>query len=86
MKMKEYEKESEEREGKNSSKKEEKKGTKLFQHLTAGFGRQELLKHLGMTVGLMKLSTDWKDFMQKINVVSPRYNESLSLDLDEPDR
>lgn len=71
---------------KDEAKKEEKKGTKLFQHLTAGFGRQELLKHLGMTVGLMKLSTDWKDFMQKINVVSPRYNESLSLDLDEPDR
>lgn len=71
---------------KDEAKKEERKGMKLFQHLTAGFGRQELLKHLGMAVGLMKISTDWGDFMKKINVVAPRYNESLSLDLDETDR
>lgn len=71
---------------KEEAKKENKKGSKLFQHLTAGFGRQELLKHLGMVVGLMKLSKDWPDFMQKLNTVASRYNESLSLDLDEPDR
>lgn len=71
---------------KDEAKKEEKKGTKLFQHLTAGIGRQELLKHLGMAVGIMKLSTGWSDFMLKLNVVAPRYNETLSLDLDETDR
>lgn len=71
---------------KDEARKDEKKGTKLFQHLTAGYGRQELLKHLGMVVGLMKISTDWKDFMQKINKVAARYNETMSLDLDEPDR
>lgn len=71
---------------KDEAKKEERKSAKLFQHLTAGFGRQELLKHLGMTVGFMKLSNDWNDFMQKLNIVSPRYNESMSLDLDETDR
>jgi hypothetical protein len=71
---------------KDEARKDEKKGTKLFQHLTAGYGRQELLKHLGMVVGLMKISTDWKDFMQKINRVATRYNETMSLDLEEPDR
>ncbi len=71
---------------KEEAKKDEKKGTKLFQHLTAGYGRQELLKHLGMVVGLMKISDGWKDFMQKINRVAARYNETMSLDLDEPDR
>lgn len=71
---------------KEEAKKDEKKGTKLFQHLTAGYGRQELLKHLGMVVGLMKISTNWEDFMQKINRVAVRYNETMSLDLEEPDR
>jgi hypothetical protein len=66
--------------------KKELKKTKLFQHLTAGYGRQELLKHLGMVVGLMKISKDWPDFMRKMNVVSPKYGESLALDLDEKDR
>lgn len=71
---------------KDEAKKDEKKGTKLFQHLTAGYGRQELLKHLGMVVGLMKISDDWKDFMQKLNRIATRYNETMSLDLEEPDR
>jgi hypothetical protein len=71
---------------KEEAKKEVKKGAKLFQHLTAGFGRQELLKHLGMVVGLMKISNNWTDFMQKMNVVAPRYNETMSLDLEETDR
>ncbi len=71
---------------KEEAKKDEKKGTKLFQHLTAGYGRQELLKHLGMVVGLMKISDGWKDFMQKINRIAARYNETMSLDLEEPDR
>lgn len=71
---------------KEEAKKEEKKKAKLFQHLTAGFGRQELLKHLGLVVGLMKLSADWKDFMEKLNRISTRYNTTIPLDLDEPDR
>ncbi|MFN7569898.1 MAG: P63C domain-containing protein [Betaproteobacteria bacterium] len=68
---------------KDEARKDERKGTKLHQHLTAGYGRQELLKHLGMVVGLMKISGGWDDFMQKLNRIATRYNESLSLDLDE---
>lgn len=71
---------------KEEAKKDEKKGARLFQHLTAGFGRQELLKHLGMVVGLMRLSSTWPDFMSKLNVVATRYNESMALDLEELDR
>jgi hypothetical protein len=70
---------------KEEAKKEQKK-TKLFQHLTAGFGRQELLKHLGTVIGFMKISKDWPDFMQKLNIVSTRYGETMALDLDEKDR
>ncbi|MDN7413466.1 P63C domain-containing protein [Burkholderia vietnamiensis] len=70
---------------KDEARKSEKKG-KLFQHLTAGYGRQELLKHLGSVVTLMKISTSWQDFMQKINLISPRYGDTLPLDLDEADR
>lgn len=65
--------------------KAEKKG-KLHQHLTAGYGRQELLKHLGSVVTLMKLSHDWQDFMVKINRIAPRFGDTLPLELDEIDR
>jgi len=34
---------------KEEARKDEKKG-KLFQHLTAGYGRQESLKHLGLAL------------------------------------
>lgn len=68
---------------KEEARKEERKGTKFFQHLTAGYGRQELLKHLGMVVGLMKISDDWEGFIKKLDKISTRYNETLSLDLEE---
>jgi hypothetical protein len=70
---------------KDEAKKSDKKG-KLFQHLTAGYGRQELLKHLGSVVTLMKISTGWTDFMQKLNQISPRYGDTIPMDLDEADR
>jgi hypothetical protein len=70
---------------KEEAKKDEKKG-KLFQHLTAGYGRQELLKHLGLVVGLMKISDDWQDFMSKLNRVSGRYNDTIPLEIEESDR
>lgn len=70
---------------KAESTKAEKKG-RLHQHLTAGYGRQNLLKHLGTVVAAMRLSDDWPDFMRKLNRLAPRYGDSLSLDLDEKDR
>jgi hypothetical protein len=70
---------------KGEAKKSDKKG-KLFQHLTAGYGRQELLKHLGSVVTLMKLSIGWPDFIQRLNQISPRYGDTIPMDLDEADR
>lgn len=70
---------------KHESAKAEKKG-KLHQHLTAGYGRQNLLKHLGKTLALMQISDEWPDFMLKLNKIAPRYGETIPLDLDEPDR
>lgn len=70
---------------KDEARKTEKK-SKLHQYLTAGYGRQELLKHLGSVVTLMKLSGAWPDFMQKLNQVSPRYGDTIPMDLDEADR
>ena len=65
--------------------KAEKRG-KLHQHLTAGYGRQELLKHLGSVTTMMRLSKDWPDFMDKLNQISPRFGDSYALELEEPDR
>lgn len=70
---------------KEESKKMQKKG-KLFQHLTAGYGRQELLKHLGLVVGYMKISEDWASFMSKLNKVAPRHDDTIPMDLDAADR
>lgn len=70
---------------KEEAKKDEKK-THMHRHLTAGFGRQELLKHLGMVVGFMKDSDNWEAFMAKLNRIAPRYNSTIPLNLDEADR
>jgi len=63
----------------------EKKG-KLHQHLTAGYGRQELLKHLGSVTTMMLLSSDWPDFMAKLNRICPRIGTTYEMALEEVDR
>lgn len=65
---------------KDEAKKAEKKG-KLHQHLTAGQGRQSLLKHLGKVVALMSVSDTWDDFIVKLDKVSPRLGDTLQLDI-----
>ncbi|MBP9803288.1 MAG: P63C domain-containing protein [Candidatus Accumulibacter sp.] len=63
----------------------EKKG-KLHQHLTAGFGRQELLKHLGSVTTMMRLSDDWPGFMLMLNRICPRRGDTYEMGLEEIDR
>lgn len=70
---------------KQENAKAEKKG-KLHQHLTAGYGRQSLLKHLGKTQALMEVSENWPDFMAKMNKVAPRHGDTIPMELEEPDR
>lgn len=62
------------------------KGTKLFQSLTPNIGYQKLREHLSSTVTIMKLSDDYKDFIGKMNKIHPRFDETLSLDLDDQDK
>lgn len=70
---------------KEENSKAERKG-RLHQHLTAGFGRQSLTKHLGKVVALMQVSDQWPDFMSKLNRVVPRYGDTIELGLDDDDR
>ena len=67
---------------KDALKKEAKKvekSTKLFQHLTADYGRQELIKHLGFVEAMMKISTNWDDFIEKLDKVKPKFNTTKLL-------
>lgn len=65
---------------KEEARKDAKK-THLHRHLTAGYGRQELLKHLGMVIGFMKDSDDWDSFVTKLDRIAPRFNLTVPLDL-----
>lgn len=65
---------------KDEAKKADKKG-KLHQHLTAGFGRQNLLRHLGKVVALMNISDTWDDFLMKLDRVVPRLGDTRQLDV-----
>ena len=56
---------------------------KLFQMLTSNVGYPTLREHLGAVVAIMKLSTDWKDFMSKLDRLHPRYGETLHLPFED---
>lgn len=52
---------------------------KYFQLLTQNMGYPKLREHLGSVVTLMKLSTDWEDFMQKLDGIHPRVGATIQL-------
>lgn len=64
--------------------KDAKKG-RLFQRLTPDTGHPKLREHLASTVSIMKLSKDYQDFIEKMNMIHPRYGDTLTLDLEEAD-
>ena len=53
---------------------------KLHQRLSADIGHPKLLEHLGMVVGVMKLSDDYDDFKAKLNRVAPVYKSAPLFD------
>ena len=55
---------------------------KYFQRLTGNLGYPKLLEHLGAVMAIMKLSTDYGDFVQKLDRIKPRYGQTLLLPLD----
>lgn len=56
---------------------------KLFQWTSEELGKPELLMHLGMVVGLMKLHTDYEEFRKQLDQIAPIYPESPTL-FDDP--
>ncbi|WP_369913900.1 P63C domain-containing protein [Xanthomonas sp. NCPPB 3005] len=64
--------------------KDEKKG-KLMQRLTNNVGHPKLREHLASVVTVMKLSKDYDDFTHKLDVVHPKYSETIGMDLPEGD-
>lgn len=54
----------------------------LFRRLTNNVGYPKLREHLGSVVTMMKLSTDWHDFMGKLDRLHPKYGETIPLPLD----
>lgn len=55
---------------------------KYFQSLTLNSGYPKLREHLGAVVAVMKLSNSYQDFIEKLDRISPRFNETIPLPLD----
>ena len=55
---------------------------KYFQRLTANRGYPKLREHLGAVVATMKLSTDYADFIRKLDTHYPRYGQTYALPFD----
>lgn len=58
---------------------------KLFQRLTTNVGYPKLREHLGSVVTIMKLSNDWTDFKQKLEMLHPRVTDQLTIQYDPED-
>ena len=65
--------------------KDEKKAH-LHRRLTQEVGHPKLREHLASVVTVMKLSTNYSDFIAKMNMVHQRFGESFHLNLEEIDR
>ncbi len=59
---------------------------KYFQRLTANVGYPKLREHLGSVTTLMKLSSDWNDFMMKLERIHPKVSDQLAFDLEVDSR
>ena len=58
---------------------------RYFQRLTSNNGYPKLREHLGSVVTIMKLSSNWKDFLDKLDRLHPRFGETPQLALDYGD-
>ncbi|RQU40215.1 hypothetical protein DF147_21560 [Burkholderia cenocepacia] len=67
------------------TKKDERKAH-LHRRLTQDIGHPKLREHLASATTVMKLSTNYPDFIAKLNRIHPRFDDTVPLDLDEEDR
>src|SRR5579884_771478 len=59
---------------------------KYFQKLTTNIGYPKLREHLGAVVAIMQLSTNYHDFIDKLNRLRPRFGQQYLLPLEyEPE-
>ena len=58
---------------------------KYFQRLTKNTGYPKLREHLGAVIAIMKLSDDYPGFIEKLDRLHPRYNETFGLPLSYED-
>jgi hypothetical protein len=56
---------------------------KYFQRLTSNIGYPKLREHLGSVVTLMKISTDWDDFMVKLEQIHPRVEDTIPMQIQD---
>lgn len=56
---------------------------KYYQRLTSNLGFPKLKEHLGSVVAIMKLSTNWADFIDKLDRLHPRYGETRKLNFPD---
>lgn len=70
---------------KKQAAKDEKKAH-LHRRLTQEVGHPKLREHLASVVTAMKLSDNYPDFISKLNRLHPRFGDTASLELEEPDR
>jgi hypothetical protein len=58
----------------------------LFGRLTANKGYPKLTELLGSVVTIMTFSSDWADFMEKLNRRHPRFGDQMSFSFDYPQK
>ena len=54
---------------------------KYFQRLTTNIGYPKLREHLGSVVTIMKLSNSWREFMDNLDRLHPRYGHTIPMEL-----
>ena len=57
----------------------------LHRRLTRDIGHPKLREYMASLITVMKLSTDYEDFMRKLNRIHQPYNETISLDFGQLD-
>ena len=55
---------------------------KLFQRLTPNHGYVKLREHLGFVLALMHMSATYPEFLLKLDVLRPRYGDTMMLPMD----
>jgi len=62
---------------KKQAAKDERKGARLHQQLTPIIGHPRLREHLAAIVTLMKISRNYDDFIQKLDITHPKFTDTI---------